>query len=181
MRPDRLIVGEVRGPEAQTLFVAMDTGHQGCLGTVHSNNAKEMIVRLKSEPMNVPEAMIPMLDLIILQYRMYVRGKGVLRRIAQVSEVSSLEGRPLLSNIFEWDRETDEVKRTKVPSHVIEKLAEKTLRTKKEVEREINVRKKILEWMHANKICSSTEVETIIQRYYYDPESLLEKVARDLE
>ena len=180
MRPDRLTVGEVRGEEAQTLFVAMDTGHQGSMGTLHSNSSKEMILRLKSEPMGVPESIIGLLDLIIVQYRMYIKGKGILRRIAQVTEVSQMERQPLLSNIFEWDRKDDIVKRTDVPSRIIETLADKTLRTKKEITREINVRKKILQWMQKNNIRTNHEVETIIQRYYYDPEAILEKVASEL-
>ena len=180
MRPDRIIVGEVRGEEAQTLFVAMDTGHQGSMGTLHSNSSKEMLLRLKSEPMGVPESMIGLLDLIVVQYRMYIKGKGILRRVAQVSEVSQMERQPLLSNIFEWDRKDDIVKRTDVPSRIIETLSEKTLRSKKEIMREINVRKKILQWMVKNNIRSNQEVETVIQRYYYDPETVLEKVASEL-
>jgi len=180
MRPDRIIVGEVRGSEAQTLFVAMDTGHEGCMGTLHSNSSKEMVLRLNSEPMAVPESMIGLLDLIVVQYRMYIKGKGILRRIAQVSEVSQMGHQPLLSTIYEWDRKDDIVKRTDVPSRIIETLAEKTLRTKKEVMREINVRRRILQWMKKNNIRSNEDVETIIQRYYYDPESILEKVATEL-
>ncbi|PIN85130.1 MAG: secretion protein [Candidatus Diapherotrites archaeon CG11_big_fil_rev_8_21_14_0_20_37_9] len=176
MRPDRLIVGEVRGKEAETLFVAMDTGHKGCLGTLHSNSAKEMLVRLKAEPMNVPDALLSLLDIIVVQYRVYIKGKGVERRVLHVTEVSSLDGRPLLSNIYEWDRSTDSIKRTDVPMRLVERVAEKTLKTKKEIEREILVRKRIIEWMLKEGVTSPTDVETIIQRYYFDPESLLNEV-----
>ncbi|MEK6957427.1 MAG: ATPase, T2SS/T4P/T4SS family [archaeon] len=179
MRPDRLIVGEVRGKEAETMFVAMDTGHKGALGTLHSNSAKEMLLRLKADPMGVPESLIPLLDLILVQYRIYVKGKGVERRIMQVTEVSSMDKQALLSNIYEWDRKTDSIKRTNVPMHLIEVLASKTLSTKKEVEREIQIRKNILEWMLRNNIRANPEVEVIIQRYYYDPETLLEQVLSD--
>jgi len=137
MRPDRLIVGEVRGKEAETLFIAMDTGHRGCMGTLHSNSAKEMVLRLRSEPMSVPEALISLLNLVIVQYRIYVKGKGVERRILSVTEVSSMEKKALLSNIYEWDRSTDNIKRTDVPMRLIELIAEKTLKSKREVEREI--------------------------------------------
>lgn len=181
MRPDRIIVGEVRGAEAQTLFVAMDTGHQGSMGTLHSNSSKEMLLRLKAEPMGVPEAMIPLLDLMVVQYRMYVRGKGILRRIAQVAEVTQMEGKPLISNVYEWDRSEDIIKRSDVPSHTLDVLASKTMKSKKEIIKEINVRKRILEWMMMNNIRSNPEVETIIQRYYYEPETILEKVVFDME
>ena len=179
MRPDRLIVGEVRGKEAETLFIAMDTGHRGCMGTLHSNSAKEMILRLKSEPMNVPEALISLLNLVIVQYRIYVKGKGVERRILSVTEVSSMEKKALLSNIYEWDRSTDNIKRTDIPMRLIEIIGEKTLKSKREVEREISVRKKILEWMLKNDIRAQPEVEVLIQHYYYNPEALLEKVLAD--
>ena len=48
MRPDRIIVGEVRGPEAFDLLQAMNTGHDGSLGTLHSNSPRECISRLES-------------------------------------------------------------------------------------------------------------------------------------
>lgn len=176
MRPDRIILGEVRGKEAETLFIAMDTGHSGCLGTLHSNSAKEMLLRLKSEPMNVAEALLPLLDLIVVQYRIYVKGKGIQRRLVSVTEVSSMERQALLSNVYEWDRKADVLRRTDVPSSVIEALANKVLKTKKEVEQEIKIRKSILDWMIQNNIRSFSEVENIIQQYYYSPEGLLQKV-----
>ena len=48
LRPDRIIVGEVRGAEAFELIQAMNTGHKGCLGTIHSNSAEDALVRLES-------------------------------------------------------------------------------------------------------------------------------------
>ena len=48
MRPERIIVGEVRGPEAFDLLQAMNTGHDGSMGTLHSNSPREAISRLES-------------------------------------------------------------------------------------------------------------------------------------
>ncbi len=176
MRPDRIIVGEVRGPEAQTLFVAMDTGHKGILGTLHSNSAHEMMLRLKSEPMNVPEELVPLLNLIIVQYRVYAKGAGWQRRVVGVTEVTSMERQALISSIYEWDAKSDTISRTDTPMHLTEVLATKTLRTKKDVEKEMFIRKKILDWMVSNKIRSIQEVELVVQQYYYNPDSLLKKV-----
>lgn len=60
-RPDRIIVGEVRGSEAITLFTALNTGHSG-FGTLHSNDARETITRLTNAPMSVPNIMISAID-----------------------------------------------------------------------------------------------------------------------
>ena len=102
-RPDRIIVGEVRGSEAITLFTALNTGHSG-FGTLHSNDARETITRLTNAPMSVPNIMISAIDFIIMQNRIY-RSDGVsFRRISEVAEVSGIEeGVIQLNKIFEWD------------------------------------------------------------------------------
>jgi flagellar protein FlaI len=180
MRPDRLIVGEVRGVEAQTLFTAMDTGHKGSMGTLHSNSGREVLLRLKSKPMSVPPVMIPLLDLIVTQQRINTRDKGMIRRVSTISEVGRMEDKALLGDLFVWDQEKDVLKRTDIPSRVIEVLAEKTLNTKKEILKEMKVREKILEWMLLKGIKKTPEVEKTIQSYYFEPTSLLERVSEEL-
>ncbi|MFH1107491.1 MAG: ATPase, T2SS/T4P/T4SS family, partial [Candidatus Micrarchaeota archaeon] len=76
MRPDRVIVGEIRGEEGFTMFTAMNTGHNGCLGTVHSNSAKETLVRLGSPPISVSPVMLNALNFIVMQHRIHDRRKG---------------------------------------------------------------------------------------------------------
>ena len=179
MRPDRIIVGEVRGSEAQTLFAAMDIGHRGILGTLHSNTAKEMLIRLKSAPMNVPEMMLPLLNLIIVTKRVH-HDEGINRRIAQIAEVTHMESQVLLGNVFELDLKTERVKLTDIPSHVLEILADKTGLSKKDIKREIVVRKKILEWMVKNGIRRNHEVEETVQLYYRNPSKVLTQVSYDI-
>jgi flagellar protein FlaI len=180
MRPDRLIIGEVRGKEAQTLFTAMDIGHSGCMGTVHSNSGRELIARLKSAPMNVPDIMLPLLDLIVVQYRMHAPGKGIIRRITQVSEVTRMDDQTLLGDLFLWKKEEDKIQKTTTPSHILEDIAEKVARTKKDVIKEIKVRQKILEWMIYKGISDNLKVEEIVHRYYYFPTEVLERVSEEL-
>ncbi len=180
MRPDRLILGEVRGPEAQTLFTAMDTGHSGCMGTVHANNGRELITRLKSAPMKVPDIMLPLLDVIVVQYRMHAPGKGIIRRIAQINEVSRMDEQTLLGELFVWKKEDDIIEKTNTPSHILEKIAGLTAKTKREVMKEIQIRQRVIEWMTLSGINANPDVEKIIQKYYYAPSEILEKVSNEL-
>ncbi len=181
MRPDRIIVGEVRSEEASTLFVAMDTGHRGILGTLHSNTAREMIVRLKSEPMSVPEQMLPLLDMAVVMQRHYDKRVGIIRKVVQVAEIGRMEERVLLNTLFEINRKTDKMERVDVPSALVEELARNAGITKNELKREILVRKRILEFMMQQGIRSRVEVERIIQQYYFSPESVLKKLTEELE
>lgn len=180
MRPDRLILGEVRGREAQTLFTAMDIGHKGCMGTLHANSGRELLIRLKSAPMNVPEVMLPLLDLIVVQQRRYDKDKGLIRRISEIAEVTRMEDNALLASLYVWDPEKDIVNRNDVPSRVFEELGEKVSKTKKDIMREVKVREKILQWMLQKGIKDNNDVDEIIQSYYYDAASLLERVSQEL-
>jgi len=97
MRPDRIIVGEVRGPEAFDLLQAMNTGHDGSLGTLHSNSPRECISRLESMILmggyNLPaktirEMIVSSVDVIIQAARL----RDGSRKITKVTEVVGLEG-----------------------------------------------------------------------------------------
>ena len=150
------------------------------MGTVHANTARELLIRLQSEPMSVPDSLLPLLDLIIVQNKFYSKDRGVMRRVAQVAEVGRMEGKALLGTIFEWKSSRDSVERTDVPSRVLDTLAEKCGMTKKELMQEITIRQKVLEWMQKKGIRSNPEVEKVIQDYYFSPESVLEKVSKEL-
>ena len=177
MRPDRMIVGEVRGPEAQTMFTAMNTGHDGCCGTLHSNSAVETISRLTELPMAVAPIMIPALDIIVMQQRIYHRQKGQIRRITEVAEVTGLEGsKPQLSRIFKWNPRTDVVEPTGVPSKIKRTIAEFSGISGNDIEIEIGKRAAVLEWMKHQGMRNIFEVGRIIQEYYRDPAEMLKRV-----
>ncbi len=179
MRPDRIILGEVRGDEAQTLFVAMDTGHQGSLGTLHSNTAREMLVRLSTEPMNVPTNLVHLLDMIIVLQKIHDYKEGMKRCVLHVAEVSHIDQNVLLSNIYERNPETDLVLRTDTPSHLMQVMSDVSGKNKQYIQQEINVREKILEWMLRHNIFAAEDVEKVIQQYYFDPASVLEQINKD--
>jgi len=180
MRPDRLVVGEVRGPEARTMFTAMNTGHDGCVGTVHSNSAMETVTRLTEAPMSVPDIMIPALDVIVMQQRIYHRQKGQIRRVTEVAEVTGIEGgKPQLSRIFKWNPRTDVVEPTGVPSKIKRTIADFSGISGGDIEVEIGKRAAVLEWMKQKGIRNIFEVGSVIQEYYRDPESVMGKIRSD--
>jgi len=176
-RPDRIIVGEVRGPEARTLFTAMNTGHDGCMGTLHANTARETITRLTNEPMNVPKIMIPALDIIVMQQRFIQRGSGSIRRVTEIAEIAGMEGDTVqLNTVFEWKPETDKVESTDVPSMVFKKIQEKTGMSMDEIMQEVEIRKQILKYMVDNNIRHVKEVGEFIHEFYKNREEVLQKV-----
>jgi pilus assembly protein CpaF len=110
MRPDRIIIGEVRGPEAFDMLQAMNTGHEGSLTTIHSNSPRDSLTRLESmilmTGVDLPESAMRFmvssaLDLII----QIVRFADGTRRITAVSEVVGMEGEVItLQEIFVFER-----------------------------------------------------------------------------
>ena len=175
-RPDRVIVGEVRGSEAITLFTALNTGHSG-FGTLHSNTARETITRLVNPPMSVPNIMIPALDFIIMQNRMYRPEGGSIRRITEVAEVVGMEeGNVQLNRVFEWNNVTDKVEYVGIASQTLRSLSELRGVSITEVEEEIEKRRLVLEYMADKNIRAIEEVGQFINDYYKDSDELLERV-----
>ena len=176
MRPDRVIVGEVRSAEAETLFVAMDIGLAGSMGTLHANNARETTIRLMGEPMNVPLRMIPLLDLIIVCNRIFSKGK-MIRRVTQIAEVSGIEGEIVqLGDLFYYDVSTDSIKRTNYPIILLEKMARECGISKKRLNTELLIREKVLEFMLANDIRAQKDVIDFFQMYHSDQKEILSMI-----
>ncbi|MDD5148257.1 MAG: CpaF family protein [Candidatus ainarchaeum sp.] len=166
MRPDRIIVGEVRHEEAFSLFTAMNTGHQGSMGTVHANSAQETIVRVTNPPMNVPELMISGLDLIIIQHRLHDKKQGTIRRVTEISEVSGvLSGRSSTQKIFGRNPVKDIIERTDVPMNYLQVLGEFTGLMKKELEGEIAQRGNYLRQLSKKGIRDLKSVKDATQLY----------------
>ena len=110
MRPDRVIVGECRGPEALDMLQAMNTGHAGSLGTAHANSCHDMLIRL--ETMVLMGASLPLeairrqiasgVDILVHLGRM--RDKS--RKVVEIAEVAGMSGGEIeLSPVFR--RESD--------------------------------------------------------------------------
>ncbi|RLG59125.1 MAG: CpaF family protein [Candidatus Hydrothermarchaeota archaeon] len=180
MRPDRIIIGEVRGKEALTLFTAMNTGHEGCLATLHANSARESITRLKSHPMNVPTIMLPALDLIVAHRRVTEKGKTV-RKIFEIVEISGREGDTILTNVlFSFDVKKNMLEEKILNGRLVQELSQITNLSIKEIDEEIFSREVILELL-ARKKPSPKEIHKMIQLYYKNPEELVEILERGVQ
>jgi pilus assembly protein CpaF len=109
MRPDRIVVGEVRGSEALDMLMAMNTGHDGSISTIHSNSPRDSISRLETITMmagmelsarSIREQMASAIHLIVHQQRL----KDGTRRFTHVTEVAGMEGDVVtLQDIFLFD------------------------------------------------------------------------------
>jgi len=92
LRPDRIIVGEVRGAEALDMLKAWNTGHPGGFATVHANSARAALYRLEQliqeSVVTVPRRLIAeAIDLVV-----FIQGRGLSRRIESIAELSGLDG-----------------------------------------------------------------------------------------
>ncbi|MBI5253994.1 MAG: CpaF family protein [Euryarchaeota archaeon] len=175
MRPDRIIVGEVRAEEALTLFTAMNTGHEGCLATIHANSAREGLLRLQSHPMNVPDIMIPALDLVIAQKKQMEKEK-LARKVFEVAEISGREGGNILTNtLFEYSPKTDAIEVKILNGRIIQELARLTNLSIREIDDEIEKREAILDTLAKSNL-NQGEIHELIQLYYKNPEEAVERL-----
>jgi pilus assembly protein CpaF len=109
MRPERIIVGEVRGPEAFDLLQAMNTGHDGSMGTLHANSPREALARIESmitmggfslPSRTLREMICGSIDIIVQATRL----RDGSRRITHITEVMGLEGDVIITqDLFLYD------------------------------------------------------------------------------
>jgi pilus assembly protein CpaF len=109
MRPDRIVVGEVRGGEALDMLQAMNTGHDGSISTIHSNSPRDSLSRLETVTLmagmelsarSIREQIASALNLVVHQSRL----KDGTRRITHVTEIVGMEGDVItLQDVFLFD------------------------------------------------------------------------------
>jgi len=174
-RPDYIIVGEVRGEEAYTLFQAMATGHLG-MSTLHAESVEAVINRLESEPMNIPKPLIAMIDVVMVIARIEKDGKPA-RRATTTTEVLELDPKTKsipTEEVFSWNPREDKFVFSGYSS-LLERQMKKLGVTKGEVKLELNRRKIVLEWMVHKGIRRHTDVANVIREYYANPKRVFQK------
>jgi len=179
-RPKVIIVGEVRGKEAYTLFQAMTTGHLS-YSTVHASDLHALIQRLENQPINLPRALLTSLDLIIFLNNVTVQGTPV-RRITNVTEVIKLDpesNRLVTLTPFRWVSEIDDRFDNMGGSRIMHKIKLQYGWDEDRLRQELENRKTVLKWMIKNKLRSYQDVGRVVAEYNKDPALVLKKVKGD--
>ncbi len=178
MRPDRIIVGEVRRQrEAEVMFEAMHTGHS-VYATVHANTAEETITRLISPPIEIAPSLLEAVHLNLVMFRN--RRLGV-RRILQLAEFvpqkAGAEGKiQLKPNIlYRWRAANDTIEKYSESIRLFDELSLHTGFTAQELNQNLVEKQKILEWMCKESIRDINEVGKVMAQYYAEPEVILKR------
>jgi flagellar protein FlaI len=170
-RPRVIIVGEVRGREAYTLFQAMTTGHLS-YSTVHANDMHTLIQRLENKPIDLPRALLTSLDLVVFLNSKTIEGIPV-RRITNVTEIIKLDpgtNRLVTLTPFNWISEVDDRFENNGGSRILQQVKMQFGWNEKQLKKEIENRKKILNWMMKNNLRSYEDVGKIVAQYVKDPQ-----------
>lgn len=168
-RPEYIIVGEIRGREAFTLFQAIAVGHSS-MSTVHAGTIDELLHRVESEPMNIPRILFQSIDAVAFVGQVIYKDDRV-RRVKQIMEVLELEAdtnNMLTNEAFKWDPRTDNFDYSG-RSFVIEKIAEQIGKDLEEFIHEWNRRARYLKMMDKKNLTYYKDVSKAINMYYVDP------------
>lgn len=175
MRPERILVGEVRGSEAQDMMTAMNIGKY-CLGTIHANSAREAIIRLESEPMHIPEILVNLIDVFITVKKYQVKNT-FFRVVDEVAETAGMEQKVvLLSPVWQYNYEKmDFVERQ--PSNVFRDKLCKTggIPIRRFLE-ELSVRSQVLKVLREKEIHKIDEVSEFCRLFHRDKDAAFDKL-----
>ena len=175
-RPEYLIVGEVRGKEAVSLFQAMSTGHV-TYSTMHADSVASAVHRLENPPISVPRNMLSALDIICVQVQARVGGQRI-RRNKQIIEILDIDPRTneLITNeVFKWRQATDEISYSG-KSYILDDIMEARGWDEERIRRDLMQRQEVLEWMRQHEIRDYREVSNIVVSYFRDSEGLMEQI-----
>jgi flagellar protein FlaI len=173
MRPDRILVGEVRRKrEAETLFEAIHTGHS-CYATFHANTAEETVRRITNTPIEVPITMLPAISLIIIQFRNRRTGK---RRTFQIAEILP-DGN---SNVLmQYEPKKDVLVTVSKSKSLMNTLKLFTGFTDAEISHDLAEKEHILKYLVNHQIETIDTVGRVMAEYYTNKDNLMKFVHAD--
>ncbi len=175
-RPEYIIVGEVRGKEALTLFQAMSTGHT-TYSTMHASDVQTVVNRLENEPINVPHVMMQALGVIAIQMQTYVDEVRV-RRTKTIVEITGLDARTgslRINELYRWEPLHDNFKRAG-DSYVLNEIMRARGWNPDKLFLEFQNREKILAYMADNRMRDYVSVSLIVHLYTTNPQLVMEAI-----
>lgn len=176
MRPDRIVLGEMRRKEeAMVLFEAMHTGHS-VYATMHANSSSETISRLINPPLSVPANLLNAVNLNVVMFR--DRREGI-RRVFQVGEFNVSGDKTNANVLYRWVQEGDKIIKHSDNSRFFEDISRNTGMTQNEVNEDIAKKESILMWLVKNKIRSLEEFGKVMNYYYSDKSFLLKEIRKN--
>ncbi|MCU0641979.1 MAG: type II/IV secretion system ATPase subunit [archaeon] len=170
--PDYLIVGEVRGKEAFVLFQGMASGHAS-LSTMHADSVDTLIRRLETPPIELSPTLVNTLDCVAIATHAVVNQQET-RRIRDVSEIVNVnkDGTAIVNTPLIWDPKRD-VFYFKKQSRVFEKISQRYGIPIEKLQREFELRAKMLYELAKQKVFGFEEIQKIIIDYYKNPVEVL--------
>jgi flagellar protein FlaI len=178
MRPDRIIIGEVRGREAVDMMTAMNIGKIG-MCTIHGSGARDVVVRLQNAPMNVPKQIIPLIDAIIIIGKIFEKG-ATKRKIIEIAEVSGIETEVLLNPLYKYDFKQMKAIETSPSVSFRDTLAKVTGISTYEITKELERRELILRTLNKLQIHKIEDISKFVKEYYEDPYKAMKKIGLEL-
>jgi len=179
-RPEYIIVGEVRGEEALTLFQAMNTGHT-TYSTMHADSVQTVINRLENHPIDVPRAMVQSLDILSIQTLTRQDDRRVRRadRIVEIGSISDRTGDLNYSDLYTWDPQSDDVDGRYTDSNVLDRIAEENGWSDRELREAFRDRTRVIEYLVDNDISRYDRFTAVVKRYARDPDAVLAGIEDD--
>ncbi|NLE64339.1 MAG: Flp pilus assembly complex ATPase component TadA [Elusimicrobia bacterium] len=178
MRPERIIVGEVRGIEARDMITAMNVGKY-CLCTIHALTSREAIIRLQNEPMNIPEMLVNLIDVFVVLRRFHV-GDKLFRMVDEVSETGGMEQQKiLLAPVYKYNYDQNKIVLMSPSTVYRDRLARETGRSPRDIINETLVRALVLKQIHKKGIHTVADVTAFCRGYREDPDKAMERIGLD--
>jgi flagellar protein FlaI len=175
-RPEFIIVGEVRGSEAFTLFQAIAVGH-AALGTIHAGSMDELLARVESNPMNVPRSLFSNLDVVL--FPMHIKkGERSMRRLANIVEMLELDrdsGDLITNTVFKWLPDIDEFQ-YQGRSFLFDKIKDTHGVSKEVLNQELKDRTAFLLNLQRSGIREYNAVTEQIRAYYRDKPAVMKQI-----
>jgi flagellar protein FlaI len=160
MRPDRIIVGEIRRQrEAEVLFEAIHTGHS-VYATIHANDARETITRLTNPPIEVPKMMLPALSMIVVQHRNRRTG---FRRTFQIAEVLEDGGYNILKQL---DLKSDKLLDQNRSKSIIETLGMHVGLSQQELQKDLKEKEDLIKGLVKQNMTDLHKIGETVAEYY---------------